>query len=68
MFYQNSMLHIPDSPRQQNAETWLAGKTIRTKNKQIEITQDFTSFDLTKLEPQIAHGFIKVSMNHIIID
>lgn len=60
MFYQNYMLHIPDSPRQQNAETWLSGKTIRTKNKQIEMTSDFTSFDLTKLEPQIAHGFIKV--------
>lgn len=46
MFYQNSMLHIPDSPRQQNAETWLSGKTIRTKNKQIEMTQDFTRFHI----------------------
>lgn len=33
MFYANEMVRLPDSPRHQNAECWLGGKSIRTANK-----------------------------------
>lgn len=43
MFYENQMVHIPDSPRNQNPEVWMSGKSLRTQHKHIEQTSDFTN-------------------------
>lgn len=63
MFYKNQTIHIPDSPRNQNTEAWLAGKTIRTKHRHVEGGRPFKNIDVMKLNDQIAHGFLKAEWN-----
>ena len=60
MFYQNQTIHHPDSPRNMNTESWLAGKSLRTEHTHVNGTGTFTYIDLEHIESQIAHGFIKV--------
>lgn len=58
MFYENQMVHIPDSPRNQNPEVWMSGKSLRTQHKHIEQTSDFTNVSVMASEDQIAHGLL----------
>lgn len=63
MFYKNQTIHIPDSPRNQSAEAWLAGKTLRTKHRHVEGGLPFKKVDVMQLNDQIAHGFLKAEWN-----
>lgn len=63
MFYTKQTIHNPDSPRNMNTESWLAGKSLRVAHRHIEGAGTFTDIDLSKMETEIAHGFIKVITN-----
>ena len=63
MFYTKQTIHNPDSPRNMNTESWLAGKSLRVAHRHIEGAGTFTDIDLSKMETEIAHGFIKVEYN-----
>lgn len=63
MFYTKQTIHNPDSPRNMNTESWLAGKSLRVAHHHIEGAGAFTDIDLSKMETGIAHGFIKVITN-----
>lgn len=63
MFYTKQTIHNPDSPRNMNTESWLAGKSLRVAHRHIEGAGTFTDIDLSKMETGIAHGFIKVTTN-----
>lgn len=63
MFYENQMVHIPDSPRNQNPEVWMSGKSLRTQHKHIEQTSDFTNVSVMASEDQIAHGLLYAEHN-----
>lgn len=63
MFYTKQTIHNPDSPRNMNTESWLAGKSLRVAHRHIEGAGTFTDIDLSKMETEIAHGFIKVIYN-----
>lgn len=63
MFYTKQTIHNPDSPRNMNTESWLAGKSLRVAHRHIEGAGTFTDIDLSKMETDIAHGFIKVIYN-----
>lgn len=63
MFYTKQTIHNPDSPRNMNTESWLAGKSLRVAHRHIEGAGTFTDIDLSKIETEIAHGFIKVIYN-----
>lgn len=63
MFYTKQTIHNPDSPRNMNTESWLAGKSLRVAHRHIEGAGTFTDIDLSKMETEIAHGFIKVTTN-----
>lgn len=58
MFYENQMVHIPDSPRNQHPEVWMNGKSLRTQHKHIDQISDFTNVSVVALEDQIAHGLL----------
>lgn len=64
MFYTKQTIHNPDSPRNMNTESWLAGKSLRVAHRHIEGAGTFTDIDLSKMETDIAHGFIKVITNN----
>ena len=64
MFYTKQTIHNPDSPRNMNTESWLAGKSLRVAHRHIEGAGTFTGIDLSNMETDIAHGFIKVITNN----
>ena len=63
MFYTKQTIHNPDSPRNMNTESWLVGKSLRVAHQHIEGVGTFTDIDLSNMETEIAHGFIKVIYN-----
>ena len=62
MFYANEMVRLPDSPRHQNAECWLGGKSIRTANKTVQQSSvsglECPTIDLLKLNDSIHNGVL----------
>ena len=64
MFYANEMVRLPDSPRHQNAECWLGGKSIRTANKTVQQTSisglECPTIDIIKLNDSIKHGVLRI--------
>ena len=64
MFYANEMVRLPDSPRHQNAECWLGGKSIRTANKTVQQSSvsglECPTIDLLKLNDSIHNGVLRL--------
>lgn len=61
MFYEQKTIHVPDSPRIQNMQSWLADKSIRMSNQYVKTESGFKSFDYRDKIDQIAHGFVYVN-------
>lgn len=58
MFYQQQLIHTPDSPRNQAPIPWTFNKTLRTGHKHIDVIQNQINIDYRNIEEQIAQGFV----------
>lgn len=63
MFYNQKTIHVPDSPRIQNMQSWLSDKAIRLPNQYLKTESGFKSFDYRDKIDQVAHGFVYVDWN-----
>lgn len=61
MFYDQKTIHVPDSPRMQNMQSWLADKAVKMPNEYLKAESGFKSFDHRDKIDQIAHGFVYVN-------